>query len=84
MDDERRRREVLDVDLEPLGDDDEFDDKWDGYSGDQRDGRLIAPDEVVREDIDPEAVAHGVNVDDEEVSTDDAAVQEGEGPGVRG
>ncbi|HUP99781.1 MAG TPA: hypothetical protein VM093_04910 [Aeromicrobium sp.] len=84
-DEERRRREVLDLDLEPRGDDDQFDDQWDGYAGDQREGRLIAPDEVVREDVDPEAVAHGVTVDDDVVSTDDAAIQEGDqGPGIRG
>jgi hypothetical protein len=83
-DEERRRREVLDVELEPTGDDDEFDDSWDGYAGDQREGRLIAPDEIVREDIDPEAVSHGVNVEDDVVSTDDAALQEGERPGTRG
>jgi hypothetical protein len=72
--DERRRQEEADVDLEPTGDDDEFDDPYDRYAGDERSGRLVAPDEGAREDIDPEAVADDVGIDGGAASAEEAAV----------
>ena len=72
--DERRRQEEADVDLEPTGDDDEFGDPYDRYAGDERSGRLVAPDEGVREDIDPEAVADDVGIDGGAASAEEAAV----------
>jgi hypothetical protein len=72
--DERRRQEEADVDLEPLGDDDSFDDPADRFAGDVRSGRLVAPDEGVHEDIDPEAVAHDVGIDGGAASAEEAAV----------
>jgi len=52
--DERLRHGEADVDLEPMGDDDEFSDPAD---------RLVAPDQGLHEDIDPEAVADEVGID---------------------
>ena len=47
------RHDEADVDLEPMGDDDEFADPAD---------RLVAPDQGLNADIDPEAVADEVAV----------------------
>jgi hypothetical protein len=74
--DERRRQEEADVDLEPTGDDDEFNDPADRFAGDERSGRLVAPDEGVHEDVDPEAVAHDVGIDGGAASAEEAAVHE--------
>lgn len=74
--DERRRQEEADVDLEPTGDDDEFNDPADRFAGDERSGRLVAPDEGVYEDVDPEAVAHDVGIDGGAASAEEAAVHE--------
>jgi hypothetical protein len=86
--DERRRQEEADVDLEPTGDDDEFNDPADSppstlrvqggapIAGDERSGRLVAPDEGVYEDVDPEAVAHDVGIDGGAASAEEAAVHE--------
>ena len=38
--------------------------------------RLVAPDEGVREDVDPEAVAHDVGIDGGAASAEEAAVHE--------
>ena len=72
--DERRRQEEADVDLEPTGDDDEFSDPDDRFAGDERAGRLVAPDEGTYEDVDPEAVAHDVGIDGGAASAEEAAV----------
>jgi hypothetical protein len=72
--DERRRQEEADVDLEPMGDDDEYDDPADRFAGDERSGRLTAPDEGVHEDVDPEAVAHDVGIDGGAASAEEAAM----------
>ena len=74
--DERRRQEEADVDLEPTGDDDEFNDPADRFAGDERSGRLVAPDEGVHEDVDPEAVAHDVGIDGGAASAEEAAMHE--------
>jgi len=76
--DERRRQEEADVDLEPTGDDDEFNDPADRFAGVDRAGRLVAPDEGVHEDIDPEAVAHHVGIDGGAASAEEAAMYERE------
>ena len=73
---ERLRQEELDVDLEPMGDDDEFSDPADRFAGGERAGRLVAPDEGAREDIDPEAVAHDVGIDGGAASAEEAAMYE--------
>lgn len=72
--DERRRQEEADVDLEPTGDDDEFNDPADRFAGDERAGRLVAPDEGAHEDVDPEAVAHDVGIDGGAASAEEAAM----------
>jgi hypothetical protein len=72
--DERRRQEEADVDLEPMGDDDEFNDPADRFAGGERSGRLVAPDEGVYEDVDPEAVADDVGIDGGAASAEEAAV----------
>jgi len=84
--DERRRQEEADVDLEPAGDDDLFSDPGDRppstlrvqggtpIVGDERAGRLVAPDEGAHEDVDPEAVAHDVGIDGGAASAEEAAV----------
>jgi hypothetical protein len=72
--DERRRQEEADVDLEPSGDDDEFSDPDDRFAGDERTGRLVAPDEGAHEDVDSEAVAHDVGIDGGAASAEEAAV----------
>jgi hypothetical protein len=74
--DDRRRQEEADVDLEPTGDDDEFNDPADRFAGDERSGRLVAPDEGLYEDVDPEAVAHDVGIDGGAASAEEAAVHE--------
>jgi len=73
---ERRRQEEADVDLEPMGDDDEFDDPADRFAGGERSGRLVAPDEGEREDVDPEAVADDVGIDGGAASAEEAAMHE--------
>jgi hypothetical protein len=73
---ERLRQEEADVDLEPSGDDDEFDDPADRFAGGERSGRLVAPDEGVHEDVDPEAVADDVGIDGGAASAEEAAMHE--------
>ena len=74
--DERRRQEEADVDLEPTGDDDEFSDPADRFAGDERSGRLVAPDEGVHEDVDPEAFADDVGIDGGAASAEEAAMHQ--------
>jgi hypothetical protein len=83
---DRLRQEEADVDLEPTGDDDAFNDPDDRppstlrvqggtpIAGDERAGRLVAPDEGAHEDVDPEAVAHDVGIDGGAASAEEAAV----------
>ena len=73
---ERLRQEEADVDLEPTGDDDEFSDPADRYAGEERSGRLVAPDQGAHEDVDPEAVAHDVGIDGGAASAEEAAMYE--------
>jgi len=73
---ERLRQEEADVDLEPSGGDDEFDDPADRFAGGERSGRLVAPDEGVHEDVDPEAVADDVGIDGGAASAEEAAMHE--------
>ena len=73
---ERLRQEEADVDLEPSGDDDEFDDPADRFAGGERSGRLVTPDEGVHEDVDPEAVADDVGIDGGAASAEEAAMHE--------
>ena len=73
---ERLRQEEADVDLEPTGDDDEFADPADRYAGEERSGRLVAPDQGAHEDVDPEAVAHDVGIDGGAASAEEAAMYE--------
>lgn len=74
--DERLRQQEADVDLEPMGDDDEFDDPADRFAGGERVGRLVAPDQGFYEDIDPEAVADDVGIDGGAASAEEAAMHE--------
>lgn len=86
--DERRWQEEADVDLEPTGPavgvppssrselGGEFNDPADRFAGDERSGRLVAPDEGVHEDVDPEATAHDVGIDGGAASAEEAAVHE--------
>jgi hypothetical protein len=76
--DERRRQEEVDVDLEPTGDDDEFDDPADRFAGGERAGRLVAPDQGLYEDVDPEAVADDVGIDGGAAAAEEAAMYEQE------
>jgi hypothetical protein len=73
---ERLRQEELDVDLEPMGDDDEFSDPADRFAGGERAGRLVAPDEGRYEDVDPEAVADDIGIDGGAASAEEAAMYE--------
>lgn len=86
--DERRRQEEADVDLEPTGATvgappssrselgGEFNDPSDRFAGDERSGRLVAPDEGAHEDVDPEAVAHDVGIDGGAASAEEAAMHQ--------
>ena len=73
---ERLLQEEADVDLEPMGDDDEFSDPADRFAGGERAGRLVAPDAGWDEDVDPEAVADDVGIDAGAASAEEAAVYE--------
>lgn len=62
MTDSGPRHEDVDVDLEPMGDDDEFTDPADG--------------DRVHEDVDPEAVADELGLDSGHASGDDELAYE--------
>lgn len=51
-----------------------------GAVGDERSGRLLAPDEGVHEDAEPTAVAEDVGIDGAGASAEEAAMHEAEPP----
>lgn len=71
---ERIRQEEPDVEVEPVADDDEFSDPSERFAGDERSGRLVAPDAGSGEDIDAEAVATEVGIDGGAASAEEAAM----------
>ncbi len=56
------------------GDDDELDDPSDAFAGDERSGRLVAPDEGVELDDVQQQVAGDVGIDGAGASAEEAAV----------
>ena len=75
--DQRVRQEVPEDDPYAEGDDDATEaDEYleDGEVGEERAGRLVAPDEGVREDQDKDMVGQDVGVDDAAASAEEAAV----------
>jgi hypothetical protein len=66
---------TAEVDVESA-DADEGDDPADQFAGDKRSGRLVEPDEGIREDTEKDAVARDVGIDGGAASAEEAAMHD--------
>lgn len=78
--DERLAQEEPDDQEPPVTREAELDPPPPGAVGDERSGRLVAPDEGVHEDDEETAVAEDVGIDGSAASAEEAAVHESEPP----